>query len=79
MEPQYKERRLQRMPQGVFKWFSPETGYGLITPDDGRRNLFVRPANISPEVGKALRKGDKVSYEVTQGRRGMQAKNVSKA
>ena len=67
------------MPQGVFKWFSSETGYGLITPDDGRRNLFVRPANITPEVGKALRKGDRVSYEVTQGRRGMQAKNVSKA
>ena len=66
------------MLQGVFKWFSPETGYGLITPDDGRRNLFVRPANITPEAGKALRKGDKVSYEVTQGRRGMQAKNVSK-
>ena len=66
------------MAKGTLRWFSPETGYGLITPDDGRRNLFVRPANITPEVGKALRKGDKVSYEVTQGRRGMQAKNVSK-
>ena len=66
------------MPQGVFKWFTPETGYGLIAPDDGRRNLFVRPANITPEARKALKKGDKVTYEVTQGRSGMQAKNVSK-
>ena len=66
------------MPQGVFKWFDPARGFGLITPDDGSRNLFVRPANINPEAGKKLKKGDKVTYEVTQGRKGTQAKNVHK-
>ncbi len=68
------------MPQGVFKWFNHETGYGLIAPDVGRRNLFmVRLTNMADgEHKKALKKGDRVTYEVTQGRTGMQVKNVSK-
>jgi cold shock CspA family protein len=77
MEP-LRERKLQHMLQGVFKWFDHGAGHGLITPDDGSRNLFVRPENIPHEVGKTLKKGDKVTYEVTWSRKGAQAKNVSK-
>ena len=68
------------MPQGVFKWFNPETGYGLIVPDVGRKKLFmVRSTNIADgEHKKVLKNGDRVTYEVTQGRTGMQVKNVSK-
>jgi len=68
------------MPQGVFKWFNPETGYGLITPDVGRRKLFmVGSTNIADgEHKKALKKGDRVTYEVTEGGTGRQVKNVSK-
>jgi len=68
------------MPQGVFKWFNPETGYELITPDIGRRKLFmVRSTNIADgEHKKVLKKGDRVTYEVTEGRTGRQVKNVSK-
>ncbi len=67
------------MPQGVFKWFNPKTGYGLIAPDVGRRKLFmVRSTNIADGEHKALKNGDMVTYEVTQGSTGMQVKNVSK-
>jgi CspA family cold shock protein len=68
------------MPQGVFKWFDPERGYGLITPDVGRTNLFmVRSTSIEDgELKKVLKNGDRVTYEVTQGRTGMQVKNVTK-
>lgn len=66
------------MLQGVFKWFDPETGYGLIAPDVGRINLFMRSTNIAGSEYKALRNGDRVTYEAAQGRTGMQVKNVSK-
>src|SRR5215207_4727073 len=67
------------MAQGTLKWFSLDTDYGLITPDGGGRNLFVRGTGFADGSGpKTLEKGDKVTYQVTQGRNGMRATKVSK-
>jgi CspA family cold shock protein len=67
------------MPQGTVKWFSQEKGYGFITPDDGGEDVFVHFSGIAGEGFKSLEEGEKVTYEVTEGRRGLQAANVSKA
>jgi cold shock protein len=66
------------MALGTFKWFDVEGGYGLISPDDGGRNLFTRNMSTAGEGLKSLAKGDKVAYEVHQGRKGPRAVNVSK-
>jgi cold shock protein len=67
------------MAQGTVKWFSDEKGYGFITPDDGGADLFVHHNGIEGTGYKSLEEGAKVSYEATQGRKGMQAENVSLA
>ncbi len=67
------------MPQGTVKWFNEEKGYGFISPDEGGEDLFVHFSGIAGEGFKSLEEGEKVTYEVAQGRRGMQAQNVSKA
>jgi CspA family cold shock protein len=65
------------MPRGTVKWFNDEKGYGFITPDDGGEDLFVHHSGISGGGFKSLAEGAKVSYEETQGKKGMQAVNVT--
>jgi CspA family cold shock protein len=65
------------MAQGTVKWFSDEKGYGFISPDDGGEDLFVHYTGIAGDGFKTLEEGDKVTYEATQGKKGMQAENVT--
>ncbi len=67
------------MPQGTVKWFDGEKGYGFITPDEGGEDLFVHHTGIAGGGFKSLDEGERVTYEVTQGRRGPQAQDVRRA
>jgi len=66
------------MAQGTVKWFSDQKGYGFISPDEGSGDLFVHHTSIVGNGFKSLEEGDKVSYEATQGKKGMQADNVAR-
>ena len=70
---------LKYMPQGTVKWFNDEKGFGFIKPDDGSEDVFVHHTGIAGGGFKSLEEGEKVTYELVRGRRGMQAENVSKA
>jgi CspA family cold shock protein len=65
------------MAQGTVKWFSDDKGYGFITPDESGEDLFVHHTGITGSGFKSLEEGAKVSYEASQGRKGMQADDVS--
>ena len=66
------------MPQGTVKWFNQEKGYGFITPDEGGDDVFVHYSRIVGEGFRSLEEGDRVSFEVTRGKKGLQAENVSR-
>ena len=66
------------MPRGTVKWFDGEKGYGFIYPDDGGEDIFVHHTGIAGTGFKTLEEGEKVNYEMAQGRRGLQAQNVSR-
>jgi CspA family cold shock protein len=66
------------MAQGTVKWFNDDKGYGFISPDGGGNDLFVHHSGIAGNGFKSLEEGNKVSYEATQGQKGMQANNVSR-
>jgi len=76
VEPQ-SERWAPDMAQGTVKWFNDDKGYGFISPDEGGEDVFVHHTGVTGEGFKTLDEGAKVSYEATQGRKGMQADNVS--
>ena len=65
------------METGTVKWFSSEKGFGFITPDGGGADLFVHHSEIKVSGYASLDEGQKVSYEVGEGRKGPCATNVN--
>jgi len=61
---------------GKVKWFNGEKGYGFITRDDGEKDVFVHFSAIIGSGFKSLKEGDLVEFEVVQGDKGPQAKDV---
>jgi CspA family cold shock protein len=65
------------MNTGVVKWFSGDKGFGFITPDEGGDDLFVHHSEVQVSGYASLDEGQKVSYEVGQGKKGPCATNVT--
>ena len=63
--------------KGTVKWFNNAKGYGFIGRDDGP-DIFVHFSAITAEGFKSLQEGDVVEFEITQGQKGTQAKNVTR-
>lgn len=62
--------------QGTVKWFNGDKGYGFITQEDGP-DLSVHYTEIQSSGFRSLNEGDKVEYEVTDGKKGKQASAVT--
>lgn len=65
------------MSTGTVKFFDEVKGFGFITPDEGGNDLFVHMTGVQP--GSNLQDGDKVEFEVGEGRKGPCAVQVKKA
>jgi len=63
------------MAEGTVKWFSEKKGFGFISQDEGG-DVFVHHSSIDMPGFKTLAEGDRVSFEVEEGNKGPQAKNV---
>jgi len=61
---------------GTVKWFNSSKGYGFITPDDGGDDLFVHYSDIKSDGYASLDDGQKVEFEIGQGKKGPCATDV---
>ena len=60
---------------GTVKWFNDAKGFGFITQEQGE-DLFVHFRSIQGSGFKSLQEGQKVSFKVVQGQKGLQADEV---
>lgn len=60
------------MPEGTVKFFNESKGFGFIKPDNGQEDIFVHVSGLMTDI----RENDKVTYEVENGRKGLNAVQV---
>ncbi|PWJ43694.1 cold-shock protein [Sediminitomix flava] len=60
------------MNKGTVKFFNESKGFGFIIEDDSNKEYFVHISGLIDDV----REGDKVEFELTEGRKGLNAVNV---
>lgn len=72
--PSFQTKRVQ-MESGKVKFFNVSKGFGFIARDNGDKDVFVHANDTG---GAVLNEGDKVQFEVVQGKKGPQASNVKK-
>lgn len=61
---------------GTVKWFNATKGYGFITRDSGG-DVFVHYSAINSQGYRSLEEGQRVEFEVVEGKKGLQAQEVS--
>lgn len=62
--------------QGTVKWFNSDKGYGFISREDGP-DVFVHYSEIQTNGYRTLNEGDRVEFEITEGKKGKQASAVT--
>jgi CspA family cold shock protein len=72
-----KKKEGEKMERGTVKWFNNQKGYGFITPEEGP-DVFVHHSAIQGDGYKTLDEGQSVEFEINDGPKGPEAKNVVK-
>ncbi|HEX2642457.1 MAG TPA: cold shock domain-containing protein [Thermoanaerobaculia bacterium] len=62
--------------QGTVKWFNNAKGYGFIQTEEGGEDIFVHHTAIVSEGFRTLNQGERVAFEIVEGPKGLQARNV---
>ena len=63
------------MKNGIVKWFNNERGYGFIVDEQGN-DIFVHYSIIPGKGFRTLDEGQKVTYDLLETEKGLQATNV---
>ncbi len=63
------------MANGIVKWFNDSKGFGFIEQEDGP-DVFVHFSEIKSDGFKSLSEGDRVTFDIEQGKKGPAAVNV---
>ena len=61
---------------GTVKWFNVDKDFGFIARDSGGKDVFVHISALAPSGLTALNEGERVTFDIAEGRKGPEAARV---
>ena len=70
-------RRLT-MPSGKVKWFNAKKGYGFITDDETKKDVFLHVSALENSKLRVLKEEQTIFYDIKEEKNKLQAINIKK-
>ncbi len=66
------------MPSGKVKWFNAKKGYGFITDDKSKKDIFLHVSSLEDSKLRVLKEDQKIFYDIKEEKDKLQAINIKK-
>ena len=66
------------MPSGKVKWFNAKKGYGFITDDKSKKDIFLHVSALESSKLRVLKEEQKIFYDIKEEKNKLQAVNIKK-
>ena len=66
------------MPSGKLKWFNAKKGYGFITDDETKKDIFLHVSALEKSKLRVLKEEQKIIYDIKEEKNKLQAINIKK-
>ena len=66
------------MPSGKLKWFNSKKGYGFITDDETKKDIFLHVSALEESKLRVLKEDQKIIYDIKEEKNKLQAINIKK-
>ena len=70
--------RGSEMPSGKVKWFNSKKGYGFITDDETKKDVFLHVSALEDSKLRVLKEEQKIKYDIKEEKNKLQAINIKK-
>ena len=67
-----------KMPSGKVKWFNAKKGYGFITDDKSKKDIFLHVSALEKSKLRILKEEQKIFYDIKEEKDKLQAINIKK-
>ena len=67
-----------KMPSGKVKWFNAKKGYGFITDDETKKDIFLHVSTLEESKLRVLKEEQRIIYEIKEEKDKLQAINIKK-
>jgi len=66
------------MPSGKVKWFNAKKGYGFITDDETKKDIFLHVSTLEESKLRVLKEEQQIIYDIKEEKNKLQAINIKK-
>ena len=66
------------MPSGKLKWFNAKKGYGFITDDETKKDIFLHVSALEDSKLRVLKEEQRIVYDIKEEKNKLQAINLRK-